>query len=267
MITTRMNTGKLIDSFVTKLTAAGVPVRRAENSQLFLRLEQKMPRRLPPSLTYLLTRYIFPTFDFSKVTLFGWDLKTEESEFFGAASASRGSLSELLLPAGYFQIGRPDTGSFDAVCLDLNGKAENREYRIVLADHEQILCNNRVRITAELCRLSGSSRRRLSQALIPRFTTKTPRSKRRDSASSFEPIVTDPRDPQHARPCNKSQTLSSSANSMRMWGILRFIQFFENSTTHDATTSLVRAANPLLPNILRINRLDSIFCRDFARKI
>jgi hypothetical protein len=57
------------------------------------------------------------------------------------ASATKGSLSEVLLPARYVQIGRPDTGSFDAICFDSNEPAQDREYRIVQVDHEEILCN------------------------------------------------------------------------------------------------------------------------------
>ena len=68
----------------------------------------------------------------------------------GVASAIKGSLSELLLPAGYFQIGRPDTGSFDAICFDLNDGKQNREHGIVLADHEEILSNGRVKICSQV---------------------------------------------------------------------------------------------------------------------
>ena len=67
------------------------------------------------------------------------------TELLEVATSRKGSLSELLLPAGYFQIGRPDTGSFDAICFVMNTQAQNREYRIVLADHEEILSNLRVR--------------------------------------------------------------------------------------------------------------------------
>ena len=72
------------------------------------------------------------------------------TELLEVASPQKGSLSELLLPAGYFQIGRPDTGSFDAVCFDMNTQKQNREYRIVLADHEEILCTSKVKIRSEL---------------------------------------------------------------------------------------------------------------------
>ena len=81
-------------------------------------------------------------------SFFGWE--SASSSYIEEAAAPKGSLSELLIPAGYVQIGRPDTGSFDAVCFDLNDQRRNRECRIVRVDHEQILCNWRVRVSAEL---------------------------------------------------------------------------------------------------------------------
>jgi hypothetical protein len=82
------------------------------------------------------------------ISLFGWD--SDSNPYTEEASAAKGSLSELLLPAGYAQIGRPATGDFDAVCFDLNEHTQNREYRIVQVDHEDILCNRKVRVSGEL---------------------------------------------------------------------------------------------------------------------
>jgi hypothetical protein len=82
------------------------------------------------------------------ISLFAWE--SDSNAYAEEASAAKGSLSELLLPAGYVQIGRRDTGDFDAVCFDLNEKRQNREYRIVQVDHEDILCNWKVRVSGEL---------------------------------------------------------------------------------------------------------------------
>jgi hypothetical protein len=130
------------------LKARGVAIRREDNASQLHDLEARLPKRLPPSFESLLLRYSFPVFDASGISFFGWGAAS--TEFVEIASAAKGSLSELLLPAGYFQIGRPDTGSFDAICFDLNTRAQNREYRIVLADHEQILSNSQVKIRSEL---------------------------------------------------------------------------------------------------------------------
>jgi hypothetical protein len=141
-------TEKLIETFASKLRFLEVPIRSEDNKARLELLEAKLPRRLPPSFASLLSQYSFPSFDVAGISLFGWE--SDSSVYIEEASAPKGSLSELLIPAGYVQIGQPDTGSFDAICFDLNKKCQNREYRIVQVDHEAILCNWRVRVSGEL---------------------------------------------------------------------------------------------------------------------
>jgi hypothetical protein len=140
-----MDTEQLVDAFVSNFKGA---VRPEDNTAHLRDLESKLPKRLPSSFGSLLSRYSFAPFDESGISFFGWGLGRRE--LVEVALAQKGSLSELLLPAGYFQIGRPDTGSFDAVCFDMNTHKQNRECRIVLADHEEILSRLRVRISSEL---------------------------------------------------------------------------------------------------------------------
>ena len=136
------------DSHAAKLESQGVHIERANNLALLEKLEAGLQMKLPQSFESLLLRYSFPSFDAGGITFFGW--KSNSSEIFHVLPPNEGTLSELLLPSGYIQIGRPDTGDFDAVCFDLNRAKQNREYRIVRADHEEILCNSRVRIVEEL---------------------------------------------------------------------------------------------------------------------
>jgi hypothetical protein len=140
-------TDQLIDQFASKLSASGVPIRPEDNASRLHALESNLPRRLPQSFTTLLSKYSFPPFDACGITFFGWEASS--TEFSGIAPPAKGSLSELLLPAGYVQFGRPDTGDFDAVCFEI-GPNQNREYRIVQMDHEEILCNFRIKIRGEL---------------------------------------------------------------------------------------------------------------------
>lgn len=139
---------ELVDAFASRMEARDVAIRREDNTLRLQELEEKLSMRLPPSFESLLSRYSFPSFDASGISFFGWGPRS--TEFLEVASPPRASLSEALLPAGYFQIGRPDTGSFDAICFDTNTPKQNREYRIVVADHEEILCNNRIKIRSEV---------------------------------------------------------------------------------------------------------------------
>lgn len=138
---------KLIDSFAAMVKDHGVPIREEGNALRLRKFEERLPKRLPQSFEDLLSRYSFPAFDVMGISIFGWDSAT--NAFTQEATAAKGSLSELLIPAGYVQIGRPDTGAFDAICFDLNTKSQNRECRIVQVDHEDILCNWNVRVSGE----------------------------------------------------------------------------------------------------------------------
>jgi len=140
-------TDQLIDQFASKLSRSGVSIRSEDNSLRLLALEANLPKRLPQSFTTLLAKYSFPPFDASGISFFGWE--PSGTELSAIAPPDEGSLCELLLPAGYIQIGRPDDGGFDAVCFEISAN-QNREYRIVQADHEEILCNFRVKIRKEL---------------------------------------------------------------------------------------------------------------------
>lgn len=141
-------TDQRIDSFVAMLKNRGVPIRGEDNASRLRMFEENLPKRMPQSFESLLSRYSFPAFDVLGITLFDWE--SDQNKYIVEASAPKNSLSELLIPAGYVQIGRPDTGDFDAICFDLNHQAQNREYRVVQVDHEDILCNWKVRVTGEL---------------------------------------------------------------------------------------------------------------------
>jgi hypothetical protein len=140
-------TDKLIEAFASKLRSLGVPIREEDNKTRLELLEGKLPKRLPQSFGSLLSRYSFPAFDVAAISLFGWERAS--IAYIEEVAAGNDSLSELLIPAGYVQIGQPETGSSDAICFDLNQKCQNRECRIVQVDHEEILCNWRVRVSGE----------------------------------------------------------------------------------------------------------------------
>ena len=148
-------TDQLIDSLAAMVKGRGVPIREEDNASRLRIFEEKLPKRLPQSFESFLSRYSFPAFDVMGISLFGWD--SDSNAYVEEASAAEGSsrrfpvhLSEFLIPAGYVQIGRPDGGDFDAICFDFNQQSQNREHRIVQVDHEDILCNSKVRVSGEL---------------------------------------------------------------------------------------------------------------------
>ncbi len=59
-------------------------------------------------------------------------------------------LSATLLPNGYIPFGQGPHANYDPVCFDFRRRQKNGDCRIVRLDHEAILCDGRVRETAEL---------------------------------------------------------------------------------------------------------------------
>ena len=141
-------TDQLVDSFAAMVKGRRVPIRPEDKAQRLRTFGEKLPKRMPQSFESFLSRYSFPAFDVLGITLLEWD--SDSNKYITEASAPKNSLSELLIPAGYVQIGRLDTGDFDAICFDLNRQAQNRECRAVQVDYEDILCNWKVRVTGEL---------------------------------------------------------------------------------------------------------------------
>jgi hypothetical protein len=143
-------TDQMIDRFAAMLKGHGLPIRAEDNASRLRALEEKLPQPLPPSFESLLARYSFPAFEILGIWFFGWD--SDSNAYVGEASALKNSLSELLIPAGYVQIGRPEPVNFDAICFDLNRDRQGLECRLVRVDHESILINFKVRVTNELWR-------------------------------------------------------------------------------------------------------------------
>jgi hypothetical protein len=59
-------------------------------------------------------------------------------------------LWDFLLARGYVPFAKGPDIDYDRVCFDLNSRGQEGESRIVKIDHEEVLCNNRLRVVAEL---------------------------------------------------------------------------------------------------------------------
>jgi hypothetical protein len=112
-------------------------------------LRAKFPARLPPLFEQLVLSYRWAEVDLQSFRLLanppGPDLSglldqmTKDPAFW-----------KSLPPAGYIQFGRGPDMDYDPVCFDIRSRTKQKDYRIVKVDHEEILCNNRVKVVAEL---------------------------------------------------------------------------------------------------------------------
>jgi hypothetical protein len=130
-------------------TVAWRPRRTDPDPALLEPLYTKLPARFPPLFERLLLTFRWADVDLQTYTLIANPPGPGLEGFFGLISKDRG-LWDLLIPSGYLRFAKGPDIDYDPVCFDLNSRRKNHEMRVVKIDHEEILCNYRVKVVAEL---------------------------------------------------------------------------------------------------------------------
>jgi hypothetical protein len=123
-----MASGKLIDDFVTTLLANGTRIEPRNNAVLAAEFEHQLGRRLPSSYRSLIARYEFAAFDIGGITLYGTE-RGDEYEAVPRISFRDRALYDVIGPAGFLPIGRPDTGSTTRFALMADEQSRIRNIR------------------------------------------------------------------------------------------------------------------------------------------
>jgi hypothetical protein len=109
----------------------------------------KLPARFPPVFEQLLLSYRWDEVDLGLFRLLPNPPGPDLNGFLQEMSRDP-AIWKALLPAGFMQFGKgPDT-NYDPVCFDISSRKKNREFKIVRIDHEEILCNDRVKVVEEV---------------------------------------------------------------------------------------------------------------------
>jgi len=109
----------------------------------------KLPARFPPLFERFLLTYRWAEVDLEIYKLLPNPPGPDLQGFLREMSRDKG-LWEALIPAGFMQFGRGADIDYDPVCFDISSRAKNRDMRVVKIDHEEILCNYKVKVVAEL---------------------------------------------------------------------------------------------------------------------
>jgi len=109
----------------------------------------KLPARFPKLFENLVLSYRWAEIDLGTYTLLANPPGPDLNEFFRQISKDPG-LWEALIPAGFIQFGKGPDLDYDPVCFDIKTRKQGGDCRIVKIDHEEILCDNRVKVVAEL---------------------------------------------------------------------------------------------------------------------
>ena len=134
-----------------------------------------LPKRLPPAFMELVSRYSFPAFKTRSCFFFantGQHLDYELCDKWSADS----HLSPFLLKNGLIQFGNPFMLNYDPVCMDTrNQHPATLDCPVVVADHEEILVNSRLRITRTLAPSFFDLLRAITDGEKSRFGQQCPR--------------------------------------------------------------------------------------------
>jgi hypothetical protein len=124
--------------------------RRTEPQASFIEsVYSRLPAKFPPLFERLLLTFRWADVSLDRYTLMANPPGPDLEGFFRGISKDPG-LWDALIPAGFLRFGKGPDMDYDPVCFDMNSRKTNREMRIVKIDHEEILCNYRVKVAAEL---------------------------------------------------------------------------------------------------------------------
>lgn len=152
-----MNADESLSPIAWQLVAGGKdedvkqwrPLKISTAPSLLDAIYTKLPGRFPPLFERLVLSYRWAEVDLRSYRLLANPPGPDLSGLLQQMSKDPG-LWDALLPAGYIQFGKGPDIDYDPVCFDTKSQSRNGECRIVKIDHEEILCNYRVKVVAEL---------------------------------------------------------------------------------------------------------------------
>jgi hypothetical protein len=143
---------KLIEKFVAvwpENASARPPALHKTDSSKLEPLYAKLPARFPTLYEQLVLTYRWAETDFELYRLCGNPTGSDLSGLLRNLQYDR-FIFPFVLKNGFIPFGKGPDMDYDPVCFNLKARKENREYEITKLDHEEILCNERIRVVATL---------------------------------------------------------------------------------------------------------------------
>jgi hypothetical protein len=124
----------------------------SEDASWLPALERRLPFPTVTTFRSLISRYTFPLFVAGPLTFHAVGLPEPDanSQEFRSAIRADAIPSLFLLKQGFLRFARPAGGSYDPVYFDCRNSRRKGEPAVVRVDHEEILCNDRLRVLEQL---------------------------------------------------------------------------------------------------------------------
>jgi hypothetical protein len=125
------------------------PVRQQTSRDKLDSVYSKLPDRLPPLFEELLLTFRWARVGLKRLYLLanplGDDLSGFEKEIF-----KDHGLSAVLIKGSFIQFAKAAEFNYDPICFDTRKRTKNGGCQIVQLDHEEILCNSRIKEVAQI---------------------------------------------------------------------------------------------------------------------
>jgi hypothetical protein len=125
------------------------PLEVTTDRALMEQIYSGLPIRFPSLFELLLLSYRWAEVDLGFYRLLANPQGDNLSGFVQQISKDP-ALWKCLKGEGYIQFGKGPDMNYDPVCFDIKSRRKNGDCRIVRIDHEEILSNDRVKVTSEL---------------------------------------------------------------------------------------------------------------------
>jgi len=112
-------------------------------------LYQSLPGRLPKLFEHLLLHFRWAEVDLDLYTLSPNPPGNDLSGWLAQASRDK-VMWPFLLRAGYIPFGKGPHMHYDQICFETKSRKKGDECRIVQIDHEEVLCNERLKVVREI---------------------------------------------------------------------------------------------------------------------
>lgn len=146
-----MTDDELIAKFAATFSKFGViAISETTDPTALVAVYSKLPAKFPPLFEKLVLSYRWEEeVDFD---LFRLNANPPYDDLSGLTKEifKDPGLVESLIPGGLIQFGKAPDVNYDPVCFDIKNRHKDGDFRIVQVDHEEILCNFRIRIVKEL---------------------------------------------------------------------------------------------------------------------
>jgi hypothetical protein len=126
-----------------------MPVKWKTDRSHLQKIYDRLPARFPPLFERLVLSYRWAEVDLQLFRLLANPPGPDLAGLLGEMTKDQ-FLSSHLLQSKLIPFGKGADMDYDPVCFDLSARKKNADYRIVKIDHEEILCNSRIKVVKEL---------------------------------------------------------------------------------------------------------------------